>query len=462
MMKKIRLLSALLCVCGVFYALTYSPKFDAEKILKQSVLQERTFQGTAKEISVSDGKIKAFFMEEHSVPLVAVSFSFKHAGKAYEPKDGVSLLAESALLDGAGKYNRYELREIMKEKGIKISVLVNNDTLDFSFSYVKKFAKEAQDVIKAVMYNPHLKTEDLNLTRKQLEALRQQQAENPRYHLRKLVNNDFYGKHPYGKENIPAFQVMNKLTAQDIRNYLTRAMGADNLNIGIAGDVTEKEAKELMENVFAPLAQKKGGFEMDVFVPDFAKGAAYTNVDFSAQSFVLTVAPGVKRLDKDFYPLYVADYVFGGSGFVSRLYRAVREKEGLTYGIYSYFSNSDAFDGWYISFSATPDKVPQALDIMQKVYAEFYQNGLTEEELKQAKNALLSSFNLRFVSLFNIAEMLKQMQQQNLGIDFLQKRQGMIEALELDVVNDAVRRRMPETLDFDSKVRLFSANGKLQ
>lgn len=460
-MRKIRLAAMLLCVCGVFYAFFFSPKFDAEKILKQSILQERTFQGTAKEIDAFNGKIKAFFMEEHSVPLVAVSFGFQRSGRAYEPKNGVALLAKNVLLDGAGKYNRQELREIMKEKGIKIAVSVSEDTLDFSLSYVKKFAKEAQDIIKAVLYDAHLKADDLDLAKRQLEAVRQQQAENPQYHLGRLVDENFYGTHPYGKENIPEAEEMKKLGAADIRDYLKAAMGADNLQIGISGDISREEAVSLLENIFAPLAERKGGFAIETFEPDFAVEPTDVEVDFSAQSFVLMIAPGIKRLDKDFYPLYVADYVLGGSGLSSRLNKAVREKEGLTYGIYSYFSNSDAFDGWYISFSATPDKVSLALQILQDVYADFYQKGVTEEELDQAKKALLSSFNLRFGSLFNIAEMLKQMQRQNLGIDFLQKRQGMVAALDLKQVNNAIKQRMPEALDFNTKVRLFSAKGKL-
>lgn len=460
-MKKIRLIAVFVCICAAFYALFYSPRFDAEKILSQSILQERTFQGIAKEIDALDGKIKAFFMEERSVPLVAVSFGFERAGRAYEPKDGVALLTERVLLDGAGKYNRQELREIMKEKGIKIGVSVSEDTLDFSLSYVKKFEQEALDIIKAVLYEAHLNADDLDLTRRQLEAVRQQRAESPQYHLGRLVDESFYGEHPYGKENIPEAKVMNKLSAADIRNYLEQAMGADNLQIGISGDISEEEAKVLLKNIFVPLVDRKGGFDLASFEPVFAAEPVSVDVDFSAQSFVLAVAPGVKRLDEDFYPLYIADYVLGGSGLSSRLNKAVREKNGLTYGIYSYFSNSDAFDGWYISFSATPDKVSQALQILQEVYADFYQKGLTQIELEQAKNALLSSFNLRFVSLFNIAEMLKQMQRQNLGIDFLQKRQGFVEAVELEQVNDAIRRRLPETLDFNTKVRLFSAKGKL-
>ncbi len=459
-MKKICWLALLLCFCGGVYAWRSGMNFNAEKILQGSLLGERTFRGEAKEISVLNGKVKAFFMEEHSVPLVAISFGFSHAGRAYEPKDGVSLLAENTLLDGAGAYSRYKLRELMKEKGIKIVVSAEDDTLDFSLSYVKKFVGDAKDVIKAVLYEPKLAEEDLDLARRQLEAVRQQQAENPQYHLGRLVEQKFYGSHPYGKDDIPQSKMLAKLSASDIRSYLKQAMGANNLSVGVSGDITEAEAKAILEDIFAPLTDNKGGFEMPLFEPNLTAEPEMTDIDFSAQSFVLILGLGVKRLDKDFYPLYVADYVLGGSGLTSRLNKAVREKEGLTYGIYSYLSNSDAFDGWYITFSATSDKIEKALSIVKNVYADFYQNGLSKEEFEQAKKSMLSSFNLRFSSLFNVAEMLKEMQRQNLGIDFLQKRQGYIKELTLEQVNDTIRRRMPAQLDFNNKVRLFKVNGK--
>mgnify|MGYP002857244916 CR=1 FL=1 len=193
------------------------------------------------------------------------------------------------------------------------------------------------------------------------------------------------------------------------------------------------------------------------YTVDYEKAAVRDEATFSAQNFVLLVAKGIKRLDKDFYALYVADYVFGGSGLNSRLNKAVREEKGLTYGIYSALMNSDAVDLWQIYFSATPDNAEKALRITEKTYADFYQKGITEQELNTAKKGLMSSFNLRFSSLLNIAEMLEQMQVQNLGIDFLQKRQGMVEAVELEDVNQAIRKYLPTTL---FKMRYFEIIGK--
>lgn len=462
-MKKIRLfalLMLLILAAGIYTLVITKPHFDAEHILAQSKLNGRSFQGKVQVISALDNRVSAYLMEEHSVPLSAVSFGFDRAGNAYEPKEGVALLAESVLLDGAGFYSRRDLRKVMKEKGIRIGVSAGKDRLSFSFSYVKAFEKEALAVLKAVLYEPHLKDEDIELARQQLAVARKRQEETPQYQLSNLVRSSFYGTHPYGKENIPDMSVLQKVTAEDIRAYLKAVMAKDTLSVGIAGDMDKGESEAFLAQVFSGLIDHSKSQKISLFEPDFHQEEAEAEAPYSAQSFVVFVTPGVKRLDDDFYPLYLADYILGGSGLNSLLNQKVREEKGLTYGIYSGFSNSDAVDLWQVSYSATPENAEQAKQTAAEVYQDFYQNGVRAEALEQAKKALMSSFNLRFSSLINIAEMLEQMQAQKLGADFLATRQDKVAAVTLEAVNDAIRRRMPQSLDGAGGVRIFVVKGK--
>lgn len=434
--------------------------FDAEKILAESELSGRTFKGEVVEISADEGKIKAYFMEEHSVPVVSVSFMFLKAGKAYEKKTGTALLAESVLLDGAGKYDRKAFRALLKEKGIGIRVSANDDTLNFSLLYIKAFEKEAIEALKVVMYEPRLENEDLELVKRQFDYARKQQTENPQYLLERLIREEFYKKHPYGREDIAAKEELEAVTAEDIRAYLKAVMGKDNLSAGIAGDLSVGEAEAFLREVFGGLAERAEVSDLPVGEWDFHKEAVWTEAPFSAQSYVMLRGRGVKRLDEDFYPLYVGNYIFGGAGLSSKLNEEVREKEGLTYGIYSGFSNADGIDLWQVYFSATPENAQKAYMAAEKLYLDFYNNGVSVDEAERAKKSLISSFNLRFSSLSDISFMLEQMQAQGLGADFLKKRQGYVLAVTAEKINDAVKRRMPAGLGGQNGVRLFGAKGK--
>ncbi len=459
-MKKVLWSAAVVLAVLAGWAVWHGQQFNAERILAQSKLNGRAFQAKVQEVSALDGTVSAYLMEEHSVPMAAVAFGFDKAGRAYEPKEGVALMAESVLLDGAGAYSRQALRELMKEKGIKLDVSAEVDRLSFTFSFIKEFEKEALEVLKAVLYEPQLADEDLALARQQLQALKKRQEESPQYHLSALVKRAFYGAHPYGKADIPEEAVLQKVTAADIRAYLRGFMARNTLSAGVTGDMDKAETEAFLTQAFAGLALKSEAAALPAFEPDFAAEKAVTGLPHSAQSYVVLAGLGVKRLDDDFFPLYLADYILGGSGLASRLNQAVREKSGLTYGIYSGFSNSDAVDLWQVYFSATPEKADKAMEIAAGVYADFYANGVTAAELAQAKNGLLNAFNLRFASLFNIAEMLEQMQAQRLGRDFLETRQGKVAAVTLEEVNGAIRRRMPRALNAKGSVRVFAAEGE--
>lgn len=453
----------LVLICGVigaaFFMMKQSASFDAEKILRESELSGRQFNGKVKEIADKNGQVRAYFMEEHSVPIVALAFEFAKSGRAYEKKRGTALLAQSVLLDGAGSFERKELRAVMKEKGIKLQVSVGDDTLSFSFSYVKEFEKEALAVLKAVLYAPRLEKEDLDLARAQLDFAKKQQPESPEYHLSRLIDETFYQNHPYGLENIPDKAELEAVKKEDILAYLRASIGKDNLSAGLVGDLNEDEAQALLGDVFGNLSEKADVKALDDVQADFGQTMVTKEVPFSGQSFVTMLARGVKRLDDDFYPLYVADYILGGSGLFSRLSQGVREKEGLTYGIYSGFSIKDGIDLWQLSFSATPENADKALLTAQEIYQDFYDNGVSFDEVKLAKKSLLSSFNLRFSSLLDIAEMLEQMQAQGLGVDFLEKRQGYVAAVTAEKVNDAIKRKMPKSLKAKGAVRIFEVIG---
>lgn len=458
-MKRLWLGAIFLAFIGFLAVWAVERDFNAERILAQSKLNGRTFKGKVEEVAALGGQVKAYLLEEHSIPMTVVAFGFGKAGKAYEPKSGVALMTESVLFNGAGKYSRRELRDFMEERGIRLSVSAGQDRLSFELSFVKEFAKDAIDVLNAVLAEPLLAEEDLDLARRQLAVARKSQVENPQYHLKKLIKEKFYGKHPYGAEDIPEEEVLKKVTAEDIRGYLADYMAKDTLSVGIAGDMDKAEAEAFLAHVFAGLKDKSQGTDLPNVEFDFALNEV-TDAPHAKQSFLLLAGKGVKRLDEDFYPLYIADYIFGGSGLSSVLNKEVREKEGLTYGIYSYFSNSDGIDLWQIYFSATPDNVAKALQTAKGAYRQFYDNGVSEEQLAQAKKSLLNSFNLRFASLSNIAEMLEQMQVQKLGLDFLQKRQGLVKAVTLEQVNGAIKRRLPKSLDETGGMSVFEVSGK--
>lgn len=434
--------------------------FDANRFVEESIFKGRTFSGKVEEVSAFDGKVKAYLMQEHSLPIVSLSFGFDKAGASYEKKNGVTLLLNSTILDGAGRFSRHDIRDFMKEHGVKLGVSVGKDRASFSLSFIKNKQNEAVELLKAVLYEPYFGKEELDIVREQLKVSRAQREESPQYLLSKLFKNNFYDNHPYGKDDLATDEELRAISKADLLDYMHKFWGKNNLTIGISGDISNDEAVLFIEKVFANLEDEVVLEDLPEFVADFDYRKDLEESMTSAQSFALMIAKGIKRLDKDFYPLYIANHIFGGSGLSSRLSKAVREDNGLTYGIYSYFSDTDIGEYWNVSFSSTPDNMDKIYKVAADAYADFYANGVTEEEFELAKSSMLSSFNLRFSSLFDIASQLELMQVEKLGIDFLENRQDLVRAVSLEDVNNSIKKHLPKELLSGGNIRVFEISGK--
>ena len=193
----------------------------------------------------------------------------------------------------------------------------------------------------------------------------------------------------------------------------------------------------------------------------------------ASQSHILIGAPGMARSDPDYFPLYVGNHILGGGGFVSRLMNEVREKRGLAYSVYSYFMPLKQPGAFQIGLQTKKEQADEALQLVRNTLAEFIAKGPTEKELlaaKQniiggtatrsdrtvdalaiieaetkrmandgptadelaaAKSYLKGAYALSLDSSPKIAAQLTQIQLDNLGIDYVQRRGALIDAVTI-------------------------------
>jgi zinc protease len=165
------------------------------------------------------------------------------------------------------------------------------------------------------------------------------------------------------------------------------------------------------------------------------------------QSVVLFGHGGIRRQDPEFYAAYVANHIFGGGGFSSRLYDEVREKRGLAYSVYSYLhpmEHSATIQGGVATANA---RVGESLAVIREEWARMGESGPTAEEVDDAKTFLTGSYPLRFSSTGNIAGMLLGIQLDDLGIDYVNLRNDLIEAVSTEQAQRVARELFrPEDL----------------
>ena len=158
------------------------------------------------------------------------------------------------------------------------------------------------------------------------------------------------------------------------------------------------------------------------------------------QSTVVFGSAGIARDDPDFVPALVMDYILGGGSFSSRLTREIREKRGLTYDIYTTLASGNYGNLYMGSFSSSNQHVAEAVDILRQEWDRMADGGVTDAELVGAKRFLTGDYALRFEGNASIAAQLIGVQVSGLGLDYINKRNDLVEAVTADDVARVARR----------------------
>ena len=167
------------------------------------------------------------------------------------------------------------------------------------------------------------------------------------------------------------------------------------------------------------------------------------------QAQVIWGQEGLGMDDPDFFPAFILNQIIGGSGFDSRLMTEVRENRGLTYGIYSWLADRDFADVWMGSVASDNRRVSETIEVIRDEWARVAEEGVTAEELEQAKKYMTGAYPLRFDGNGTIARILVGMQHDGFPIDYPAGRNDRINAVTLEEINRVARERLhPDRLRF--------------
>ncbi len=233
----------------------------------------------------------------------------------------------------------------------------------------------------------------------------------------------------------------------DLRAAQQRLMTRANAHIAIVGDVGPEQAGQIVDRLVAGLPQGEPvPAEAAETVPP--PGIHVIEQDVP-QSVAVFGQEGIGIKDPDFFPAYVMNYILGGGGFSSRLTEEVREKRGLAYGVYSYLTELNSAKLYMGGVQTANERIAESLEVIQAEWARMAEKGVTAQELDKAKTYLTGSFPLRFDTNAKIANYLVYVMMEDLGADYINRRNDLIEAVTLQDVNRVAKRLLkPDQLSF--------------
>lgn len=396
---------------------------------------------------VSPGGIEAWLVEEHSNPILAVSFTFL-GGSATDPvgKEGRARLATALLDEGAGDLDSQAFQSELEKRSIELSFSVTDDEITGSLVTLTDQRSRAAELLALALHQPRFDEEPVERIRAQLSVRVAERANDPGSLAYETLQQQIFAEHPYGRSTEGTLDSLKALSVDDLRAYVSQRLSLDTLKIGVVGDITPEELGLLLDQVFGGLAKESPPIAVtEAELPDQGK---LTVIDMPVPQSVLYMAqPGPKRNDPDYYAAAVLNQILGGGTFSSRLYEQVREQKGLAYSVWSDLVDRDRAGLWMAGAATQNARVADTLAIMRDVWTQLATDGPTAAEVKDAITYLTGSFALRLASSDGIARILVSMQRDNLGIDYLDRRSALYEAVTVDDVKRVAQQWLdPEQL----------------
>lgn len=397
----------------------------------------------------SPGGIEAWLVADRTLPIVNLRFAVR-GGAAADPagKEGLARLAAALFDEGAGPYPSQEFQKRLEDRAIALGFSAGPDNFSGNLRTLADARDQAFDLLRLALAEPRFDPEAIERMRGELMSDIKSRQDDPNYVAAREWFALVFGKHPYARPVEGTLDSLPKIARADLQSFAKTRLGRDRLVIAVSGAITAEELAPLLDKTFGRLPATAAASEIPEAALQFDGGTHVVEKDVP-QSVVLFGGAGIKRNDPDWFAAYVMNYILGGGGFTSRLTEQVREKRGLAYSVYSHLSPLD-HAGLVMGGVATENgHVAQSVDLIREEWAKFGADGVSDAELANAKTYLNGSFPLQLDSTAKIAEVLLSVQLDGLGIGYLDRRAGLIDAVTAEDVRRVARRLLdPKTLTF--------------
>jgi zinc protease len=399
-------------------------------------------------VTSADG-IEAWLVEDHSLPLIAMSITWR-GGTVTDPEGKLGLvnLLAGMLNEGGGDLDSEAFQKALEDDAIHLQGSASRDTLSISLQTLSARTDRALELLRLAVTEPRFDADAVERVRNQIVTGLRSRQQRPDRLAGQSWRQLAYGDSPYANDPDGTEASLAAITPDDLHGWAKAGLARDNLIIGVTGDITKPALAAALQRVFGPLPATSTLPKISSPTVNAAAQLVVTPLQ-QPQSAVMFGQQGYGRDNPDWIAATIVNRVLGGGGFTSRLTQQVREKRGLTYGISTFmvpYRGTGALMGFTQLAGAN---VAPAVAVIRDVWRDVADNGITQAELDDAKTYLMGNFPLQVATTDDMASYLVSMQLFNLGIDYMDRREELIGGVTLEQANRVAHALLqPDTLLF--------------
>jgi zinc protease len=392
---------------------------------------------------VTESGARVYFVPAPELPMVDVNITFAAGSARDDGHPGLASLTNTLLDKGAAGLSADEIAVRVESLGARLS---SDSARDMALLSLRSLSDSAHllpalDIMRDVVGAPDFNQADFERERERMLVSLRHDEQSPATVAEYTFFKTVYGEHPYASRPEGTEASLKALSVKQIREFYQRYYVAANAVIGIVGDIDRAAAEALAERVTAKLQAGERAAPVPPVAP-LTDSVEQRLFHPSSQTHVNMGAPGMRRGDPDYFPLYVGNHVLGGGGLVSRLNEAVREQRGLSYSVNSYFSPMQQDGPYLFSLQTRNDQVDEALGVMRETLQTFLDKGPTQDELTASVNNITGGFPLLIENNSKILSYIVMIGFYGLPLDYLETFNDKVSAVTREQIMDAYRRRV--------------------
>lgn len=388
----------------------------------------------------SPGGIEAWLVESHANPLIAMRFAFRGgAAQDGEDKQGLAYFVSGMMDEGAGDLDSVAFQERLQTLAMRIDFDAGRDVMLGNVQMLTANKDESFKLLRLAMGKLRFDEDAVERVRAQIIAGLKFDENDPEEVASRAWDLLAFQDHPYGRPIKGTKASIAAITRGDLQDYVRRVFARDKLVITVVGDIHAETLSRTLDQVFGALPQASSLAPVADVKPPLGPTREIIAMQVP-QSVAQFGHRAFSRKDDDFMAAYILNYIIGGGGFSSRLMEEVREKRGLAYSVHSNifpYQHGAVFVG---SVATKNEAVAQSLAVIESELKRIAEEGPSAEELAGAKSYLTGAYALRFESSSSIANQLLWIQIEDLGIDYVDRRNELVEKVSLDDIKRVAKR----------------------
>ena len=410
------------------------------------------------EYETSNG-IKVLYSKSENIPMIDIKITFDAGSNRDGNLKGLSMLTHNLLDEGTTKLSAEEIASSFESTGAVFNTSVNKDKSSISLRSLadKKYLGPSLKTFLNILSDSTFPQKELSLQKDRTVSTIIEDESDPSDISMNLFFKEIYKNYAYGYPSIGEKSIIKNISRKDIVNFYKNNLNQKTAKIAIVSSLSKKDVEALSEKISKSLERKDILVDKNTIQLKKDNKEKYIYKKFnSEQAHIYIGGLAIKRGAKNHLPLYVGNYIFGGSGFSARLMQELRVKRGYTYGVYSYIYPMKNIGPFVIGIETKSEQAQISVELIHNMLQEFIENGPTNEEIKHAKEAIINGFPLRVDSNSDILNYLSMINYYDLPMDYLAKfTENISKITKKDIIS-----AFKEEIDYKNLTTLVVGNEK--